>query len=282
MSRPEDQKAELSQLDLCLCVDLTGSMTPFIEEARRRLSEILSAVAEKEGLELRVAIVGYRDYGTGVPLTQHTPFESALKRIQRELSSLEVKSPRENTDAAEAVIAGLLAAVDELSWRARATKIIVLVGDAPPHGCETMFGPFPDRYAEDPTGLSLLEAGARIEGAGITLYALGMIPSVTPAYDKAVEQSFGKLARTTGGIYRNARDAASAVSIVEEISAKVSRQVGLERLLWSALSQRRREDDAISLRAMVAAEIDALAASLESDAESIYAAVARLEKRGFS
>ncbi|MCA9667975.1 MAG: VWA domain-containing protein [Myxococcales bacterium] len=281
----EDHKAsELSQLDLALCVDLTNSMTPFIDAARERFVAILDELVDAEGLDLRVGIVGYRDYG---PLAKGELVEvHAMSRemddVRRTLEALFVASPSNNTDAAEAVFAGLLAAVDELSWRARATKIIVLVGDAPPHGCDTRFGRFPDRYEEDPTGKTLLEVGAHIEAADITLYALGMVPSVTAPYDETVQRTFTRLSRTTGGAYHNARDGAAAMTVVGEISTRVSRQIGFDRHVYFAVAdlRQRASEGGESLRALVDASIEMLEQKLEAPADEIYAALSRLQKRG--
>lgn len=231
----------LSRLDLAFCVDLTGSMTPFIAAARERLAAILTALGRDAELDLRVAFVGYRDYDPQgkapkePPLLERRDFAKAAQ-IDAHLATLQVKSPAANTDAAEAVLAGLLETIDALSWRSAALRVAVLVGDAPPHGVGTVHGPFPDRFAEDPTGASTMDVAARLEEAGITLHALGMVPSATPAYDPALREAFEYLARCTGGGYHDARDGTSALAVVEAISQRLTLEVSLARRLLAALA----------------------------------------------
>lgn len=277
----EEEKTELLQLDLVLCVDLTASMTPFIEAARRRMTEILTVLVEQEGLDLQVGVVGYRDYGEKIEVIETYPFNKNIPSIHKILSRLKVKSPVQNIDAAEAVLAGLLASVDQLAWRVRSTKIIILVGDAPPHGCGTGYGPYPDRYEVDPTGVSLLDTSARIESAGITLYALGMIPSLSSMYDNILEESFSRLASTTGGMYQNVGSAKATMMIIEEISAKVSRQIDFDRCVWETLCRLRDSASPLPIRTLVNENISELEQELGATAAQIHAAVSRLEKRGF-
>lgn len=57
---------ETQVLDLCLIMDCTGSMEQWIERAQNTLTQIIDSVrAENEGLLVRVAFVGYRDFTEG-------------------------------------------------------------------------------------------------------------------------------------------------------------------------------------------------------------------------
>ena len=95
----EEEKAGPLQLDLVLCVDITASMTPFIEAARRRMTEILTVLVEQEGFDLQVGVVGYRDYGEKIEVIETYPFNKNIPSIHKILSRLKVKSPVQNTDA---------------------------------------------------------------------------------------------------------------------------------------------------------------------------------------
>src|SRR5262245_2075828 len=119
---------QLSQLDLAFCVDLTNSMTGFIQAARAHMLDILGALTAAARADLSVALVGYRDYGSKVRLIEAYPFTGEPTETRGVLKGLKVASPAENTDAAEAVFAGLCACLDELAWRPGAMKIVLLVG----------------------------------------------------------------------------------------------------------------------------------------------------------
>lgn len=257
---------DLSFLDLVFCVDLTNSMTPFIHQARQHMVNILKSLAVRKQAELRVGLAGYHDYPT--PVKVH-PLTHDLKEMQTVLQGLTVFSPPENQDAAEAVFAGLLETVS-FEWRPRAYRILVLVGDAPPHGCGASQEPYPDRFPqEDPTGLSLLSMAGRIEEANITLYSLAMLPSSIPVHDPITERTFEKLALSTGGSYRRVRSARDAMACVEDIGKKVFGELELDRQMWEQMQKA-----PAAPMATVAME---MGLSLDEAARS----QARLKKRGY-
>jgi hypothetical protein len=230
---------QVSQMDLAFCVDVTTSMTSLLEAARARIFDILNALQKGVDAALRVGLVAYQDYGyTRRPIRVHA-FHDELQAIRRVLADLRIVQNARNSDAAEAVLAGLIACVDELQWRPHAARAIILVGDAPPHACGANGSSYPDRFPEsDPSGETLMGMSARVEAALITVHALGMLPSVIPAHDALTAESFGFLARTTGGIYRAARSSADALSLVEEIGRREFGQMDLDRQLWLQLAAR--------------------------------------------
>ncbi|MBX3233305.1 MAG: VWA domain-containing protein [Labilithrix sp.] len=255
----------ISQLDLVFCVDLTSSMTPFIEAARAQMVRILDALRATEGVDVRVAVVGYRDHGTVVKLVEVHPFAANSAKTKAVLDKLKVQSPPENTDAAEAVFSGLAAVVD-LAWRAGAYRVCVLVGDAPPHACSEERGPHPDRFAIDPTGMSLDDVANTLEENGIFLHALGMIPSVTPFYDKVLERAFTRLGVGSGGAYYAARTGDAAMAVVETVSKRCLADLDFDRRLFSAT--KRELDLAELVRALDASE------------DAVNAGLMRLRQRG--
>src|SRR5262245_41945071 len=96
---------ELSRLDLAFCVDLTNSMSPFIQAARAQMVRILDVLRTAPDTDLRVAVVGYRDYGT-CEVVETYPFAegaTVATDTRATLDRLKIGSPPENTDAAEAV-----------------------------------------------------------------------------------------------------------------------------------------------------------------------------------
>lgn len=223
----------VSQLDLCFCVDLTGSMGPFIDAARAQAGRILDALRASPDVDLRVAFVGYRDFGT-IELLDVQPFASATAETKRALDAADVRSPAENSDAAEAVFSGLVACL-ALPWRPGAYRVVVLVGDAPPHGCGADSAPFPDRFETDPTGLSLDDMANRLEENGVFLYALGMVPSNTRNHDDVLVRAFTRLAIGSGGAFYQARTGDAAMEIVETISDRCVTHLDFDRRLLGRL-----------------------------------------------
>ncbi len=126
---------ELSQVDLAFCIDLTSSMSPFIAAAQQHVVRILEGLRVTARADLRVALVGYRDHEhaqDSSPVEVYD-FTDDAQSTRDALYALRVGSPRGNTDAAEAVVAGLLACTAPLAWRPQSYRVLVLVGDGPPH-----------------------------------------------------------------------------------------------------------------------------------------------------
>jgi hypothetical protein len=259
-------EADLSFLDLAFCVDLTNSMTPFIHQARSHMVNMLRSLAQRKQAELRVGLAGYHDYPASVDVY---PLTHDLQQMQKVLQGLGVASPPENLDAAEAVFAGLLEAV-AFDWRPRAYRILVLVGDAPPHGCGASREPWPDRFPqEDPTGLTLLSMASRVEEANITLYSLAMLPSTIPEHDEVTERTFEKLALSTGGSYRRVRSARDAMACVEDIGKKVFGELELDRQMWEQIQR------------APAAPLATVAMEMGLSEDEVARSQARLKKRGY-
>jgi len=114
-------------LDLVLALDTTESMEDNIPELQRDLVPMLSTyIGDREGL--RVGLVYYRDYMEEY-LTRRVDFQDDLSIVQRAIDTVRVAGGR---DIPEAVYEALHTALTGFSWEAD-DRIIVLVGDAPPH-----------------------------------------------------------------------------------------------------------------------------------------------------
>jgi von Willebrand factor type A domain len=280
---------ELSQVDLVFCIDLTNSMTPFLTAAQTHVVRILEGLRVTARADLRVALVGYRDHADvqdSSPTEVH-PFTDDAQATRAALDSLRVGSPAGNTDAAEAVVAGLVACVQQLAWRAQSYRALVLVGDGPPHACGANAQPWPDRFPEfDPSGSSLEEIADELAHRWTLVHAMGMIPSSIMQHDAVLERSFRRLAEVTDGRWYSACDAGASMQVVEAIAAKVFSDVEIDRQVWAQLAASYAASDAQAPQGgsaqMRHAPPPAAAMSLPGAApEAVRASMARLQKRGF-
>ncbi|MAG13060.1 MAG: hypothetical protein CMN78_00505 [Spirochaetales bacterium] len=120
-------ESEGESLDLVLALDTTESMKNDMPHLRGSLVPYLTQLAE--GYEnLRFGIVFYKDYMEQY-VTRIMPFEPDLSKAQTVLDSIRVFGGR---DIPEAVYEALYAGIHGYPWGA-AVKMIILVGDAPPH-----------------------------------------------------------------------------------------------------------------------------------------------------
>lgn len=122
---------EISQVDICIVMDTTGSMAAYIDKAKEEARAFAEEIAAKADLDIRYAIVEYRDH----PPQDHTfvtriyPFSDA-EHFQNSLNGLQASG---GGDMPEAVLDGLVDAA-KLQWRPTADKLCFLIGDSPPHG----------------------------------------------------------------------------------------------------------------------------------------------------
>jgi hypothetical protein len=115
-------------LDLVLVIDTTESMQFVIGEVKERLAALVAAIQRMVPTS-RVGIVVYRDQGDEY-VVKWSDLSFRTDKLQGFLSNITAKG---GGDWEEAVLDGLDAAVNELTWRKKSKKIIVLVGGSPPH-----------------------------------------------------------------------------------------------------------------------------------------------------
>ncbi len=116
-----------NSLDLVLALDTTLSMKdemPYLKEKLAPLVREFTALYDS----MRVGILFYRDYFEQY-LVKIFPFSDNLDTIQEHINRARVHGGKE---LPEAVYEALYAGLESYTWQAE-SKIIILVGDAPPH-----------------------------------------------------------------------------------------------------------------------------------------------------
>jgi len=120
----------LGQVDVVFVLDTTGSMGPYLEEAKRSVRAEVEKVAAAGDLDLRYAVIEYRDHPPqdNSFVTRVHPFGDGAA-LDRVLGTLRADG---GGDRAEAVWDGLVSA-SKLGWRETADRMVFLIGDSPPH-----------------------------------------------------------------------------------------------------------------------------------------------------
>lgn len=116
-------------LDVLFVVDTTGSMGWVLDEARAHMIDIVDAVRLLVPVS-RFGVVAYRDYDAPGYVTRMQPLTFSLNKLTGFLGSLTAEG---GGDFPEAVTAGLELGITKAGWRLGARKVIILIGDAPPH-----------------------------------------------------------------------------------------------------------------------------------------------------
>ena len=255
----------LSRLDLVFCVDLTASMSGFLAAAKGHMSQVLAAFAAQLEGGLRVAIVGYRDHCDGPKLLEVYPLTPDLDQVSTSIAKLAVSG---GGDAPEAVYTGLEACL-ALDFAPGSYRVVLLVGDAPPHGV----GCAGDTLPVDPTGKTLDDMANVLETEGVFVHAVAMRVG-----DPLLASSFRRLSISTGGGYHETA-AASAVTIVESIARGLLQDIELDTRLLAQLRgglvvpEPQHEDELVPSRA------ELLAKALRVDKAEVHAGLMRLRRR---
>ena len=178
----ELEKFKLKQLDVGFVIDSTGSMGPSLAWIRGDVVRMMRAF-ELVSREPRIGVTLYRDYGDKY-LVSPIPLSGQAKVLAAALKSA---SAAGGVDIPEAVYAGLLATAKTYRWSGpRARKVVVLMGDAPPHEKEL------EKIDE------LVKLGVK---KGFVFYAIKVrsrYPFKRPNYDRQLT-TFDRIAELGGG-----------------------------------------------------------------------------------
>ena len=115
-------------VDIVICMDTTGSMGKYIEGVKKMLIPMM-----KETIagftDYRIGMVLFRDYPPNVYLTRIIPFTRDFALFQKNLGPISASG---GGDVPEAVYEALYEGADKFPWAAE-SRLLVLIGDAPPH-----------------------------------------------------------------------------------------------------------------------------------------------------
>jgi hypothetical protein len=115
-------------LDLVLVIDSTESMQFVIDEVKEHAAQLVRALQRMVPTS-RVGVVVYRDQGDEY-VTKWSDLSFRTDKLTSFISNI---SAAGGGDWEEAVLDAVDAAINELSWRKKSKKIIILIGGSPPH-----------------------------------------------------------------------------------------------------------------------------------------------------
>ena len=145
-------------LKIAFALDCTGSMGPWIHEAKTKITEIVEEVRRDHlNTHIEVALVAYRDYGDTI--RRHVTDFTSPEKIEEALHSIEASG---GDDEAEDV-AGALDRICSLTWGPSDVRMTFLIADAPAHGRIYHLPRVSDRYLDgDPDGIDPRDALAHL------------------------------------------------------------------------------------------------------------------------
>lgn len=131
-------------VDIVFVVDATGSMKKVMDTLKKELIIALNKW-KTSYKDVRFGLILYRDYEdsyryNGLPF-KYFDWTRELKAFSANLNTVSIRGT-EGGDIPEAVYEALYGAATSYKWNKRATKKIVLIGDAPPHPKPRMSGKY--------------------------------------------------------------------------------------------------------------------------------------------
>ncbi|KAF8610423.1 hypothetical protein BDV93DRAFT_601434 [Ceratobasidium sp. AG-I] len=169
---------ERKLLDLVFIQDATGSQGSYITHSTVHIQRICADIVAHGGLlepdDLRVGLIAFRDHPPQdhTYVTKNFGFTSDIERVHENLKTLYASG---GGDGPEAITAALWDA-QNLDWRPQASKMIVLIADAPPHG----IGEYGDGFdSGSPDGHDPLVIARELAQRGIVLFFVACEPALS-------------------------------------------------------------------------------------------------------
>ncbi|MDQ2715759.1 MAG: VWA domain-containing protein [Chloroflexota bacterium] len=212
---------EINAVDLAFVVDTTGSMSGLIAAAQSQMITMLEELTRAANINLWLGVVEYRDHPPQDKLLYKVyPLTEDLQKAQKAIRGLQANG---GGDEPEAVLDGLVAACNELLWWKHSRRLIVLVGDAPPHGV----GGSGDAFgAGCPCGETIESVTRLAEEKCITIHTLGLTG--------AVIASFSAISGMTGGKFFSAQQGDKAIEAIATLLKAEFADLDLDRRILAA------------------------------------------------
>lgn len=122
--------SDLNKIDVVFVIDSTGSMGPYIAEAKKYAAHIISKIMFEKELDIRVALIAYRDHPPQEYSYVANVYDfNSVNNFNKNLAPLDANG---GGDRPEAVWDGVNE-LFKLSWREKSDRVVYLVGDSPAH-----------------------------------------------------------------------------------------------------------------------------------------------------
>ncbi len=214
----------MNNVDLLFIVDITGSMSGFIRQAKEKMQKILNDLTEKFKIDLQVGLSLYRDHPS-----QGDDFVTAifdLRSVDEIKSMIDLIVVGGGGDEPEAVIDGIIDGVSSMKWRDDSRRIAFLIGDASAHGMLN--------EACCQCGKTWGDAVSSAESKKVSIYSINL------GQGKRASLCFKMLSNFTGGILIESTDAMQAIT---ETLGKEFDELNLDSQILEMMSKNMSEDE---------------------------------------
>ena len=140
-------------IDIQILMDITGSMTSYLSEAKIFLKSLVNDLIHKFiGLTVRLSFIGYRDFDKNLKEEEYVDIDFTEKHeyIKSIISDCQATGGGDTCED----VAGALERGIKKSWNSKA-RYVILVCDAPAHGNQYHYGESDDFPKGDPKGRNI-------------------------------------------------------------------------------------------------------------------------------
>ncbi|MDG1007997.1 MAG: VWA domain-containing protein [Alphaproteobacteria bacterium] len=181
-------------IDVVFAIDATGSMVWVHRNVRQRMAQLSEYVRGLVPLA-RFGIIAYRDYNDPEFVTRISQPSFDIQKARGFMSGIDALG---GGDHPEAVTQALRDVEGAIGWRSGAQRVVIIIGDAPPHGRElNEAADIAERFKSRGGRLSLLDS--RVEANRALLGRGDPTGSGVDLIKKGVMPVFRRLARLGGG-----------------------------------------------------------------------------------
>ncbi|KAL4478574.1 hypothetical protein ABPG74_006809 [Tetrahymena malaccensis] len=183
-----------NQIDICFTVDTTDSMSQVFDQMKKSVENIMASV-QIQKFNIKFGIVCYRDhpdqdYSYGDRGLKFYFFTDQIKEVQQTIKGLRAEG---GGDIPENVICALYQSCQHLNWRKQSLKIIIHIGDAPPHGIEYGIKSKNERWTKHgcPCGKKRKDVSYALKSKNIKYFMVKCSPNQLNLTEKLFKEDFG-------------------------------------------------------------------------------------------
>ena len=210
------EKAKNLGVDIVFVMDMTRSMGPYMDDAKKLVDDIVSQLSDQVQEKIKFGLVGYRDSFKHMPkigftAKNFTPTLVDAKAFKKILDTKAKATRVDSDDYAEELFAGVELALNS-NWRDDTLRLLILIADASSH-------PVGHEYNTTGKNQQVLRQSAIESGIHINAVHL-KVPRFFQDHQPAQEQ-FLKLSQIQGD-----KDESSAFVEVNTLAAKKAKAKG--------------------------------------------------------
>jgi Mg-chelatase subunit ChlD len=194
----DDRLKRAKPLDVVFSFDTTGSMYKYLELVASHIAQLMATITETiEGVQFGLVAYGDHCDEKQTYLTKVLPLTNDQERFEQFISTIEKTHGGDEPEAVE----DALYEVNDLYWRFNSNRVLILIGDAPPHGVIDAKSVCTHRIDYE------LETHA-LASKGVRIY------TVQCGGQEATTKVFAWMAKQTGGIHVTLENAEDLVDLM--------------------------------------------------------------------